>query len=121
MFVPRTSLLTVRTLIAAALVSSAPAWPDDLVIPGFVGGNQLNELFTTNPDAAMTYVQGVADAFALLKTLRNRIEVCLPDKVTKQQLGDVVRKYLQDHPADRHTAASSLVLLALGEAFPCPK
>lgn len=44
---------------------------------------------------------------------------CIPPKVTGGQIEDVVKKYLQDNPADRHKPAAFLVIDALQAVFPC--
>lgn len=49
------------------------------------------------------------------------LKVCIPDKSTAGQQTDVVVKWLEDHPGDRHFTASSLVVLAFSNAFPCRK
>lgn len=45
--------------------------------------------------------------------------ICIPDKVTKGQARDVVLKYMRDNPEQTHLSASTLVIAALREAFPC--
>jgi hypothetical protein len=45
--------------------------------------------------------------------------VCIPSEATLAQVRDVVIRYLQEHPEERHYAASSLSLRALVLAFPC--
>jgi hypothetical protein len=47
--------------------------------------------------------------------------VCLNGNVTKGQVRDVIKKYMQDHPAERSHPAASLAYSALTEAFPCKK
>ncbi|OGA05844.1 MAG: hypothetical protein A2W68_08690 [Betaproteobacteria bacterium RIFCSPLOWO2_02_64_14] len=47
------------------------------------------------------------------------LKACLPHYATRQQLADVVTKYLRDNPAERHQPAQFLVLEALATAFPC--
>ncbi|MBC8267155.1 MAG: hypothetical protein H8E36_00205 [Rhodospirillaceae bacterium] len=37
------------------------------------------------------------------------------------QLIDIVKKYLVDHPEERHNIATLIVLSAIREAFPCSK
>ena len=44
---------------------------------------------------------------------------CVPDVVKASQLRDVVKIYLRNHPEERHHQASSLVVAALKQAFPC--
>jgi Rap1a immunity proteins len=47
--------------------------------------------------------------------------ICVPAGVgvTSRQLRDAAVKYLEQHPADRYAAASSLVWSALKDAWPC--
>jgi len=44
---------------------------------------------------------------------------CPPKAATTEQLVDVVKKFLNEHPEDRHRPALLLVLKALSNAFPC--
>lgn len=46
-------------------------------------------------------------------------EFCLPDTATYGQYVDVVKKYLQDSPANRHESARFLIFAALRGDFPC--
>jgi len=48
-------------------------------------------------------------------------KICLPKGATTAQLTDIVRKYLTDHPENRHYNAESLVILSVRNAFPCKK
>ena len=61
------------------------------------------------------YVAGVADVFAA----QNTNTICKPKDVTLQQAADVVKKYLTDHPEERHYTAVSEISMALSQAFPC--
>jgi hypothetical protein len=45
--------------------------------------------------------------------------VCGPENVSVQQMVDVVKLYLTNHPERRHLAARDLAANALTEAFPC--
>ena len=97
---------------------------------GFYDGNELKvglELFRSMASQrlkltehieggkALGYVLGVADSASWESV------ACAPANVTAGQLADVVLKYLQDHPEERHKAAVGLVATALINAFPCPK
>ena len=53
------------------------------------------------------YVTGVADAALYIET-----------SVTRGQLGDIVGRYLDSHPEERHEPGYVLVLRALGRVFP---
>ena len=45
---------------------------------------------------------------------------CVPtEQVQTGQIRDVVKKYLREHPEERHFLGSVLVITALREAFPC--
>ena len=46
-------------------------------------------------------------------------QMCVPVEAAAGQLVRVVLNYLEGWPAELHIAASSLVLNALGQAFPC--
>ena len=59
------------------------------------------------------YVVGVAD--------NNAMSICMPPGVSQGQIRDIVKKYLNDNPAQLHRDADVLVLNALQQAFPCPK
>ncbi len=64
----------------------------------------------------MGYTIGVADSNSFL--------ICAPGGpggVTQGQFTDIVKKYLNDNPAQLHRDADVLVLDALTQAFPCPK
>ena len=67
------------------------------------------------------YVTGTFDAFDALNSLKLSSPplVCPSQSVTAGQMLAVAQKYLNDHPEDLHYVASSLLLEALGEAFPC--
>jgi hypothetical protein len=47
------------------------------------------------------------------------VRSCVPANVTGKQVIDVVTRYLQQHPEQRHYGAASLVAHALSENFPC--
>jgi len=61
------------------------------------------------------YCFGVVEGVA--KTAADR---CYPDGVTYLQAQRIVVKYLQDHPAELHHWDTSLIQVALYDAFPCP-
>jgi hypothetical protein len=64
----------------------------------------------------MGYIIGVAD--------NRSFYICAPGGsggVTQGQFTDIVKKYLNDNPAQLHKDADVLVLDALTQAFPCPK
>ena len=93
---------------------------------GFYTGNILYDFMTSQVvgerGAAIAYVAGVADADELTVTTRRIAPpFCIPKGVTGSQATDVVKKYLEVHPEQRHYPAAGLVVVAFAEAFPCPK
>jgi hypothetical protein len=44
--------------------------------------------------------------------------MCVP-KIREGQAELLVRRYLEAHPQELHMVAADLVVIALGEAFPC--
>jgi hypothetical protein len=66
------------------------------------------------------YTAGVYDMINLLETTNAVPKVhCFPPGVTRLQLHDVVVRYLQENPEQRHVGAAALVRDALQEAWPC--
>ena len=47
-------------------------------------------------------------------------KACNPKNVTPGQARDIVVRWLEENPKERHYSANSLVAIALSEAFPCP-
>jgi hypothetical protein len=81
----------------------------------FLDGNRISrwclaELYQSSEWFCDGYVAGVADASK---------ELCIPSSVTVAQTSDIFKKYLRNHPEDRHLNAQSLVFRALSEAWPC--
>jgi len=60
------------------------------------------------------YVMAIIDVFDRLGVID-----CVPRTATGNQVMDVAKKYLADHPEKRHFSAWSLVRDALRDAFPC--
>jgi hypothetical protein len=84
------------------------------------GNNLKSDCFrengTFNSGFCMGYIIGVAD--------NNSYKICAPGGqggVTQGQFRDIVKKYLNDNPAQLHRDADILVLNALQQAFPCPE
>jgi Ssp1 endopeptidase immunity protein Rap1a len=65
------------------------------------------------------YVVGVAEITesGYLKGYRS----CIPARVNKGQLTDVVRKYIAKHPEYQQSVGYQVVVVALVESFPCEK
>jgi hypothetical protein len=61
------------------------------------------------------YIDAIPNAYSPI----NASTACEPQSIANGQAVDVVRRYLATHPEQRYKPASSLVLVALAEAFPC--
>ena len=83
----------------------------------FFTGNKLKAECNTDKfigqGICMGYITGVADSQA--------IHICAPGGVTLGQYESIVKKYLDENPAQLHKDADVLVLTALKHAFPCQK
>src|SRR5262249_29553323 len=55
------------------------------------------------------YITGIADVV---------LNMPIPPTVSRGQLADIVGKYLESHPEERHEAAAVVVVRALGRVFP---
>jgi hypothetical protein len=100
----------VPIVLAALLATSAHA--------DFKSGNEILENINSdnyyNKGNAMGYIMGVVDAYS-------GIYICPPATITGGQIQDIVKSYLAQTPATRHTGASVLVYSAMVEFFPCKK
>jgi hypothetical protein len=93
----------------------------------FVDGNILHEACrmrtaSTNYDEFVSgYVTGAVDhGHAIAASNKFAPPYCLPEKGLKSgQVGDMVCKYLSEHPQNRHRSAGILVEQALRTAWPC--
>lgn len=98
-------------------------------------GNELQELLKSNNDAdnltGFMFIQAVNDTLVLSRymEIENAKEMkrkpnlqhhlCVPKKYIYQQPFDIVKNYLDAHPANRNQTAAGLVMMALLEAWPC--
>ena len=77
--------------------------------------------FSTINNFCSGYIVGVVDADVGISRLQKVCWYSLPADVTPTQIIGTVREYLKVHTDQRDFTAPSLVLLAMREAFPCPK
>ena len=100
-----------------------PARAETLVT--YLNGNALYADCTEgNARYCTGYIIGIVDAAALFKALaasnkNDPILICTPDDATQGQVRDVVIRWLEENPEQRHLAAPSLVLEAIFEKFTC--
>ncbi len=91
-----------------------------VVFADFQDGNRLYAAITSPSDLKVVYsigyLSGVVDSG---KNGLNGFKYCVPEAVTTRQISDVVKKWLEDHPATRHHAAPGLIAAALEASFPC--
>jgi|SRR5450755_2336230 len=67
------------------------------------------------------YITGVNDGVMgqLAAAPNAKLPYCLPPGVNSKQSAMVVKKYLEDNPAQLHLPASLLTIHALVDSFPC--
>ena len=115
--------------LAASIVLATPVLAADLpaskVHPGFVAGNALwawcgLTSTGTPPPGCVAYVEGVLDGEGDTRFLLHADNVVCFGNVPSWTVTDAVRRYIEQHPEKRSYAASSLVIEAVGAAFPCP-
>ena len=113
----RARLVAMATAVALAFL---PASAQEL--RAFYTGNDLWSRCsgdnTYQSGLCQGFVTGIADAMGIAAVLGGR-RACIPLAVTEGQTLDVVKRFLGQHPAERHEEAVSLVAQALSEAFPC--
>lgn len=92
--------------------------------------NECTPLLTQNKNttellfeaSCLNYIKGVFDMHQTL-VARGKIEaqICKPTDVDLGHLGRVIMEYLNANPQKLKITASSLILPALSEVFPCPE
>ena len=84
-------------------------------IPAFsLTGNQLKQ----DADSPGSYSKGYFDGYVLAVLELSKDRLCIAERVTMEQILDVIKKYLNDHPKELHLPASDLVLKAIQTAWP---
>lgn len=112
-------------LVVTCMFMASPAMAE-----GFINGRELldhcvqaqDKVKTANHDAGRCFgfISGVTDLYdILISEAIVKPTYCPPHNVTLIQMVNVVVEYLQKHPEDLHYSASSLVMAAYAEAFPC--
>ena len=92
------------------------------MVQSYYDGNKLLDLCRRDEGLCVSYVVGVTDGqlSAVVATSRTR-PYCIPLNSTSQQVKDVVVKFLNDHPEERHLLGSTVVAEALSQVWPsCP-
>jgi hypothetical protein len=80
--------------------------------------NWLNSAADANAGAA--YIYGVVDTAKAQRKAAGRLDIiCLPANMEEAQMADVLRRFLNAHPARLKEPASALVIEVLERALPC--
>jgi hypothetical protein len=107
-------LLVVLSGCAASVLATVPAKAN------FLDGNDLYEHCQTRSASALNYILGVHDAQQAVAGLGKQEKLVCPwGRVSAGHVIGVVCKYLEKNPSQRHLSGASIVLKALGDAFPC--
>lgn len=103
--------------IAAAL---ALAWP---LAASAVTGNELYTWRTQNVQLYRGYVMGFVEGARSTEYANPDTKLverlCLPEGVTFGQVGDIIGRYLEQHPENRHMDAAAISWHATVSSFPC--
>ena len=106
----KTNLITAAILAAA--ITPVQAGMDGNSLKGYCAGD--------DPSYCLGFVTGVALELNLGASLSDAPRIICPESgVTYGQMVDVVKKHLDDNPADLHRYAHVLATVALINAFPC--
>ncbi len=71
--------------------------------------------------ACQSYIAGVIDYHNVLSSLKiaPKVDICIPQKSTLNDLHDIVLAYLQKHGEHDSFVAAPAVTMALFEVYPC--
>jgi hypothetical protein len=111
-----TSTLTCLLILTTPTLLTTPAQANNVYETGNHLLRDLRDATGTGfgPTYALGYIVGAADAYG-------GSALCIPGTVTKGQLNDVVRQFLEQEPGIRDLPADILVLMALSNHWACPK
>lgn len=87
---------------------------------GATTGNELYEIKKYDINSFRNYVYGSLESMYFMKGDLN-VFPCMSDRVTYNQMVDIVGKYLEDHPGERHQTAAKLIYVSITKEFPCPE
>jgi hypothetical protein len=109
--------------LCVTMCGKADARAQEKIVISDLKGNDLLRLCTSHDTGELNfcsgYIEGIRDGIVWADVGRkSQPRFAVSDKVTQQQLKDVVVKYLNEHPETRHKPAGMLILIALNEAFP---
>ena len=114
-----TATVATVTIFVVLLAGTASAWEAE-------SGNELYELLASkSPYSRFVgegYILGVIDTtHSLNEVWHLPVQWTIPPKITKKQIFNAVRQYLEKNPEKRNQTAYVLVNKALGKAFPPKK
>ncbi len=107
-----------KQIFIAALVGvlvSGPVWAGEFDSGNFL----LSTCQGKDKSYCMGYILGVYDSLKGPNKGFKEYTFCTSGAVNMGQINDVVKKWLEDNPSQRHLAAHSLIAAALNKAFPC--
>ena len=88
-------------------------------------GSELLEMRSQYPDYGAGYIAGTTDSLGWSLPLADLShafqDICMPKELLpREQIRDIIYKYVEDNPRWRHEPVQDLVVLAYMDAFPCP-
>lgn len=114
--------------LAGFFIAFVTLSPGSLRADAFTTGNQLYTMCeTAKMSACAGYIMGVVDLLILETEFKSKEQIipvrkfCIERGVTAGQLVDIVIGHLSSHPETRHYGAAGEVIVAVSEAFPCPR
>jgi hypothetical protein len=117
--------MTMRALVSAfLLILAGQTWQPVLAasdsIPHIRTGNFWFETCKSDKLPCISYIVGLFDGADTQSKIRDSEFIfCWKGGMSYGQLGDVLVKYLQDHPEERHEDFRMLALKALGPLLRC--
>lgn len=119
-----------RRSVIVALILAGVILPTQPAIAGFYSGNELQEKcgatagsrdYYQNTALCFGFVAGVSGTLSMMSGAGKGYPYCPPQQITLGQATDIVRKYLNEHPEERHLDGITLATVALLNAFKCPR
>jgi len=110
-----------RSSLVALTVTVGLNWGQPASVGGFWSGNDLYHYCvgsTAQHEVCVAYILGVVDTDDIVRASTGRPR-CLHEGVQAEQLGDIVSRFLVDHPEQRVWPAAGLVAYSVQQGLGC--
>lgn len=120
-FTPILTMQMIRLALTIALFASA-AVAQPVSSGQFIRADKLYDACKTESPNCIGYVAGVADFYAMIAAQAPAVfNYCPPHEGSPRQISLIYLRFVEKNPKDMTKSASSVLMAALDDAFPCKR